>query len=133
MIDSGCDDWLRRSPRGLQGNVDRNEKKKLRELIGEHLDVSNARLTDDEAGFLKDFIVDYDDKYRGQSETRQSSYDSWSSDGKYTRTWELTHTFTDEIGIREDYEYRDDDGQTGASSRQIKDARGVLNWFRDHG
>jgi hypothetical protein len=118
--------------RGVQGNVDRNEKKKLRELIGEHLDVSNARLTDHEAGFLYDFIEDYDDKYRGQSETGRSSRDGWSSDGKYTRTEELTHTFTDDIGIRVDYQYRDDDGQTGASSREIKDARGILNWFRDH-
>ena len=67
--------------------MDRNEKKKRRELIGEYLDVSNAR---------------------------------------------LTHTFTDDIGIREDYQYRDDDGQTGASSREIRDARGILNWFRDH-
>ena len=112
--------------------MDRNEKKKRRELIGEYLDVSNARLTDDEAGFLlHDFIEDYD-KYRGQSEARQSSHDGWSSDGKYTRSEELTHTFTDDIGIREDYQYRDDDGQTGASSREIRDARGILNWFRDH-
>ena len=92
----------------------------------------NLGLTDDEAGFLHDFIEDYDDRYRGQSETRQSSHDGWSSDGNYTRTEELMHTFTDDIGIREDYQYCDDDGQTGASSREIKDARGILNWFRDH-
>jgi hypothetical protein len=126
------DYWLKTIAEGCRGNVDRNEKKKLRERIGEHLDVSNTRLTDDEAGFLHDFIGDFDDKYRGQSETRRSSRDGWSSDGKYTRTEELTHTFTDDIGIRVDYQYRDDDGQTGESSREIKDARGILNWFRDH-
>ena len=113
-------------------NVDRNEKKKLREVIGERLDVSNARLSDDEAGFLHDFIEDYDDKFKGQSRTRQSSYDGWSSDGKYTRTEEYTDTFTDDVGIREDYQYHDDDGQTGGRSREIKDARGILNWFKDH-
>jgi hypothetical protein len=113
-------------------NVDRKEKQKLREQIGEHLDVSNTRLSDDEAEFLHGFIEDYDDKFKGQSETRQSSYTSWSSDGKFTRTEEYTDTFTDDVGIRKDYQYQDDDGQTGGSSREIKDARGILNWFKNH-
>jgi hypothetical protein len=30
--------------------MDRNEKKRIRDYIGEHLDVSGTRLTDDEAG-----------------------------------------------------------------------------------
>ena len=36
--------------------MDRNEKKRLRERIGEHLDVSGARLTDDEALQLADLV-----------------------------------------------------------------------------
>jgi hypothetical protein len=112
--------------------MDRNEKKKLREYISEHLDVSGARLTDDEALFLRDFIDEYDETYKGRSETRKSRHAGWSSDGKYIRWFEWTDTFTDDIGIRQDSAYRDDDGQGGASSREIKDARGVLNWFKDH-
>lgn len=112
--------------------MDQNEKKKLREYIGEHLDVSSARLTDDEALFLRDFIDEYDETYKGRSETRKSRHVGWSSDGKYTRSFECTDTFTDDIGIRQDSAYHDDDGQGGASSREIKDARGVLNWFKDH-
>jgi len=107
--------------------VDRNQKKKVREVIGECLDVSKARLSDDDARFLLGFVEDYDDKWKGQSRTRQSSHKGWSSDGKFTRTEECTYTFTDDVGIREDCQYHDDDGRTGGSSREIKDARGILN------
>jgi hypothetical protein len=112
--------------------MDRSKKKQFRDYIGEHLDVSGTRLTDDEAGFLKDFIDDYDETYRGKSETRTSSHVGWSSDGKFTRTEEFTDTFTEDIGIRRDYRYLDDDGQSGETSDQIKDARGILDWFRNH-
>ncbi|MHC6176197.1 hypothetical protein [Glutamicibacter endophyticus] len=110
--------------------MDRNEKKKMREHISEHIDVSNARLTDDEARFLNDFVDGYDE-YRGKSETRTSSYTGWSSDGKYTRVETTTDTFTDEVGIRINNSYKDDDGQSGESSTEVKDARGILNWFKD--
>ncbi|WNV76713.1 hypothetical protein [Geodermatophilus sp. DSM 44513] len=111
--------------------MDRNEKKRTRDKIGQHLDVSGTRLTDHEASFLSALIDDYDETYRGKSETHRSSHDGWSSDGKFTRTEEWTDTFTDDIGIRQDYSYHDDDGQSGQSSTEIRDARGVLNWFRD--
>ncbi len=111
--------------------MDRTEKKRLRERIGEHIDVSGARLTDDEAQFLGDFVDRYDDEYRGRSETRTKSFTGWSFDGKYTRDETYVDTFTDEVGIRANYAYQDDDGQAGESSTEIKDARGILNWFRD--
>jgi hypothetical protein len=114
-----------------EGPVDRSEKKRLRDHVGEHLDVSGARLTDDEAAFLSDFVDEYDEKYRGRTDSRTTSYDGWSSDGKYTRTETFTDTFTDDVGIRRHHEYRDDDGQSGTSSNEITDARGILNWFRD--
>ncbi|MGI5162264.1 hypothetical protein [Microbispora sp. CA-102843] len=112
--------------------MDREEKKKIRDHIGEYLDVSGTRLTDDEAVFLRDFVDEYDEVHKGRSETRTRSRDGWSSDGKYTREETITDTFTDDVGIRTDYSYRDDDGQTGESSTEIKDARGILNWFKDH-
>ncbi|TFD83221.1 hypothetical protein [Cryobacterium fucosi] len=111
--------------------MDQHEKKKIRDHIGEHIDVSNARLTNDETTFLRDFVDKYDEDYKGRTETRTTSRNGWSSDGKYTRQETVTDTFTDNIGIREDYEYKDDDGQNGSSSREVKDARGILNWFRD--
>ncbi len=113
--------------------MDRNEKKRLRDHIGEHLKIGRTRMTDDEAEFLVDFVDNYDEKYQGRTESRESSYTGWSSDGKYTRSEQFTDTFTDEIGIRQDHSYRDDDGQTGESSTLIRDARGILNWFRDRG
>jgi len=111
--------------------VDRHEKKQLRDRIGERLDVAGARLTDDEATFLANFVDEYDETYKGRTETRTTSRDGWSSDGKYTRQETFSDTFTDDVGIRQDYEYKDDDGQSGASSNEIRDARGILNWFRD--
>jgi hypothetical protein len=111
--------------------VDRKEKKKLRDHISEHLDVANTHLTDEEAVSLGDFIDGYDENHKGQSYTRQASHVGWSSDGKYTRREEFTDTFTDDIGIRQDHKYHDDDGQCGESTTEVKDARGVLNWFRD--
>lgn len=113
--------------------MDRDEKKRLRSRIGKHIDVSHSRLTDEEASFLGEFIDTYEESYKGQSRTRTNRFTSFSSDGKYTRDEEFTDTFTDEIGIRQDYSYHDDDGQTGGSSTQVRDARGILNWFRDHG
>ena len=112
--------------------MDKNEKKRIRDRIGQHLDVSGTRMSDEEASFLDNLIENYD-SYRGTSQTRRRSHKSFSSDGKYTRTEESTYTFTDDVGIRHDYKYYDDDdGQTGESSSVIKDARGVLDWFRNH-
>lgn len=112
--------------------MDRSEKKRVRDHIGEYLDVGKTRMSDDEAAQLGDFVDNYDEVYRGRTESRTSSFTGWSSDGKYTRTEEFTDTFTDDVGIRQDYSYRDDDGQTGGSSSVVKDARGILNWIKDH-
>lgn len=111
--------------------MDRKEKKRLREKIGEHLDVEQTRMTDDEAVMLSDFIDDYGD-YRGRSHSETHSYDGWCSDGKYTRTETTEYTFTDEPGVRVDYEYHDDDGQEGSSSSVISDARGMLDFLKKH-
>ena len=119
-------------PVDRETRVDRHEKKRLREHIGEHLDVSGARLSDDEAEELA-YLIDNYDEYRGQSQTRTRSHVDWSSDGKYTREETWTETFTDNVGIRTDYSYQDDDGQSDKASAEISDARGMLNLRRDHG
>lgn len=51
--------------------MDANEKKQARAYIGKHIDVSKARLTDNEAVELREFIDRYDD-YRGT--TRADRY-----------------------------------------------------------
>lgn len=109
--------------------MDQQEKRRLRETIGAHLDVSNTRLTDDDALILAEFIRDYG-QYRGREETHTSTRPGWGSDGKYTLRETTTHTFTDEIGIRQDYEYQDDDGVHRSSSTMITDAREVLNYLK---
>lgn len=122
---------FRATGRNRDGHVDRHEKKRLHDYIGEHLDVSSTRMTDDDATFLSDFLNEYDETYKGRTETRTTSRDGWSSDGKYIRRETFTNTFTEDVGIRQDYEYQDDDGQSGSSTNVITDARGILNWFRD--
>ncbi|MFD3543149.1 hypothetical protein ACFWUQ_27140 [Streptomyces sp. NPDC058662] len=113
--------------------MDRHEKKRLRDYIGEHLNISGTRLTDDEAMFLGNFLDEYDKTYRGRVvRPHPRTRDGWGSDGKYTMRETFTYTFTDDVGIREDYEYQDDDGLRRTSTKVIKDARGILNWFREH-
>ena len=109
--------------------MDRNEKKRLRERIGEDLDISGTRLTDAEAEQLGNFVENYDE-YRGKSTTFEKRREGWSSDGKYTRDETVTETFTERPGIRREYSYQDDDGQSGDSTSLISDARGVLNWLK---
>lgn len=135
---NGLSSPMPKEPRGIRPTsengarkMDREEKRQLRERIGEHLDVSHTRLTDDEAKRLVDFIDNYD-SYRGRSETRTESHDGWGSDGKYTQREEYTDTFTDEVGIREDYSYQNDDGTGGGWSTDIRDARGILDRLKDH-
>jgi hypothetical protein len=113
------------------GRMERNEKQRLRDYIGAHLDVSGTRLSEDEALFLRDFFDGYK-TYRGRSVTRKSSHPSWGSDGRYTVWEERTFTFTDRIGIRVDYAYRDDDGQHRESSIVIENARAILECFKDY-
>ena len=109
--------------------MDRYEKKRLRDYIGEYLDISSARLTDDEAALLSNFLDEYDKTYRGRTKTRTKNGVGWGSDGKYTYRETFTDTFTDDVGIRQDYEYQDDDGQSRTSTKVITDARGILNWL----
>lgn len=111
--------------------MDQKEKKEKKEHIGKHININNARLKDGEVNTLFDFVNNYDDDYKGKSKTKKRTYDGWSSDGKYTRQEEYTSTFTEDVGIHEEYRYYDDDGQSGGNSTHIKDARGILNWFKN--
>jgi hypothetical protein len=112
--------------------MDRTEKQKIREYIAQYLDVAKTRLSDDDAILLRDFLDNYAEKYRGRSFTGRRSHDGWSSDGKFTRASEWVQTFTDEVGLRVVFSYRDDDGQSGSSTTVIKDARAMVNWLKEN-
>lgn len=108
----------------------KNEKKKL---IGESLNIGSSRLRDNEVEFLYQFVTEYD-RFIGITETIESSYDGWSSDGKYTRWEKYTYSFGGNVvGICVENSYRDDDGQSDKSPKVIiYNARDVINWFRDY-
>lgn len=112
--------------------MDNKEKKEKKDFINRFLDIGNSRLKDEEVDFLHEFINNYGKEYKGKSKTKKSSYDGWSSEGKYTRIEEDKYTFTEDVGIRHDHKYHDDDGQRGEYTDLIKDARGIINWFKKH-
>jgi len=111
--------------------MDRGEKVRMRDYIGQHLDLTGTRLSDDQAQRLVNFIDDYD-QYRGRSFTENSSRSGWSSDGRYTRNETVVDTFTDTVGIHREQHYRDDDGQEGSHAQNITNARGILDWLDTH-
>lgn len=111
--------------------MDANAKKLLREKIGKCFDVASTRLKDSEAEILSSLIDNYDN-YRGTSRSETHKFSDYCSDGKYTRTETTTYTYTDTPGVRVDYEYHDDDGQSGTSSTLISTARGMLNLLKTH-
>lgn len=107
--------------------MDKSEKKRLREKIGERLDVSHTRMSDDDAVLLDSFLDSYESDYRGESRTKASSGIGFDSDDRYRYKESTTYTFTDEPGVRVDYSYEDDDGDSRSSSQTLTDARSVLD------
>lgn len=112
--------------------MDRKEKNEKKSVISEHIDLGNGRYKDDEIDTLYKFSTNRE-KYNGQTKTIKHKFDSWSSDGKYTREEETTYTFkADDEGIRieEKYQYHDDDGQRGSTDRVHNTGRDILNLFK---
>lgn len=107
-------------------------RKEKRSFISQSLDTSHTRMTEDETNLLYDFLTNYDDEYKGRSTSETYSSDGIYSGGKYRRTVTNTYTFEETPGIRYDYSYRDDDGQTGSGTQIIDTARGILNWFKNN-
>ena len=99
-----------------------------RAYVGKVIDLSVGRYKDYEIDELYDF-VNNQEKYSSTSEKHSRSSDGWSSDGKFTR-WETTvFTFVcDDSGIYivEDYQYHDDDGQSGGNTREHRTGREII-------
>lgn len=108
--------------------MERAEKTRMRDYIGQHLDLSGTRLSDYQAQRLVEFIDSYD-QYRGKSFTTRRTHRGFSSDGRYERQMTTVDTFTGVVGIHREYSYRDDDGEEGGYSEEIRTARGVLEWL----
>lgn len=109
--------------------MDRKEKQAKKSFISEAIDLANGRFKDEEVDSLYD-LVENRSKYDGTARTYKHSFDSWCSDGKYTRDEETTYTFRgDDSGVRieEHYQYHDDDGQSGSSDRVYNTGRDILN------
>ncbi|WP_407358037.1 hypothetical protein LTA6_002628 [Microbacterium sp. LTA6] len=112
--------------------MERGEKARMRDYIGQHLDVSSTRLSDYQAQRLVEFIDSYD-QYRGKSFTKRRTHRDFSSDGRYERHVTIVDTFTEAVGIYREYSYRDDDGQEGGHREDIRTARGILDWLDANG
>ena len=109
--------------------MDRKEKQAKKSFISSAIDLANGRFKDNEIDTLYD-LVENSSKYDGKSKTYKHSFDSWCSDGKYTRNEETTYTVRgDDRGVRieESYQYHDDDGQTGGSDRVYSTGREILS------
>ena len=110
-----------------------SEKTEKKKLISREIELGSSRLRDNEVEFLYQFVTQYD-RFIRITETINRSYESWSSDGKYTR-WEVyTYYFgTNDIGIYVEESYHDVDGQNGKTPTVIiYKARDVINWFREY-
>ena len=108
--------------------MNRKEKNLLKLLIGQFIDLANGKFTDDEINSLYDAVKNKD-AYNGRSYTKKRSFTDRSLDGKYTRNEETTYTFRsneNRIYIDEDYQYHDDDGQSGSSHVTHDTARDIL-------
>lgn len=111
--------------------MDRNEKRRRREFIGERIDVRGTRLKDDETAVLCDYIENFANDYKGQSETRRTTTKGFDRGDTYRRTVECTTTFEADMSIREVCQVSYDDGQVNdPTTTVIKDARGILNWLK---
>lgn len=109
--------------------MDRGEKQEKKKLISSLIDLGNGRFKDEEVDTLYDLCQNHE-KYHGKSKTYKRSFTDWTSDGKYNRNIKDTFTFLgDDKGIRikQEYSYKDDDGQSGSSETVITKARDILN------
>ena len=109
--------------------MDRKEKKRLKDEIGKHIDLSNGRFTDYEVSRLHD-LVEERDSYDGRTQTYRSSYKAFDSEDTYHVEDTDTYTFrSDEGGIRIEHEHVSDwdDGQHDESREVARTGRGILN------
>ena len=79
--------------------MDRKEKRRLKEVISKHIDLSNGRYTDYEVTQLHD-LVENRDSYDGHSQSYHRSYKTFDSEDTYRVEDTNTYTFrSNDTGI----------------------------------
>lgn len=112
--------------------MDNKTKRKLREKISKRIDLSNTRLKDSEYETLNS-LIDNVDQYKGKTKTYKKNYREKDYRGNYDveKTWNYTLESDDDgIRVREDYDYRNDDGDSHSSTTIHNSARQLLNVLR---
>ncbi len=109
--------------------MDRKEKNRMKNEIGEHIDLANGRYKDYEVEQLHSLVKNRD-AFDGQSRTYRKSYKTFDSEDTYRVEETDTYTFrSDDSGIRIEQDWtRDwDDGQHDVSHRSYSSGREILN------
>ncbi len=114
--------WWMASLRRNKSGVCNMASKEERDYLAQYIDISNARLSDNDVSLLNDFINNI-----GSHFERTTSYDGWSSDGRYTRTATNEYIIESDYTITHNYSYNDDDGQGGSYSTSYSEARDIIN------
>lgn len=108
-------------------------KKEKKQIISKSIDLANGKYKDEEVDRLYDMVTN-PDSYIGKSKTMNRSSSGFSSDGKYSREEKRTYTINKEngkISVDFDYEYHDDDGDSGNYSSSFSTGREILSILRD--
>lgn len=105
-------------------------KHRQRDIGG--IDITGSSLMDYEKKFLENLSSQYD-RFIGKEQTLVDSYDSFCSDGKYTRETTTNYSFLeDDMGIKVNIRYKDDDGQTGEITSKLVKGRDIINFFKEN-
>ncbi len=109
--------------------MDRKEKNRMKEEIGEFIDLKYGRFTDEEMERLHD-LVQNRETYNGRSNSYSHEYKTYDREDTYRVNETDTYTFrSDENGIRIDHEtVKDwDDGQQDRYTDSLSKGRDILN------
>ena len=101
--------------------------KEEREYLSQFVDIASCHLNDSDVDWLMRFINSV-----GNRHTEEGSFDSWSSDGRYTRNWVKEYIIESDYSLTSNYSYQDDDGASGSYSENITHARDIINIIREY-
>ena len=101
--------------------------KEEREYLSQFVDIASCHLNDSDVDWLMRFINSV-----GNRHTEEGSFDSQSSDGRYTRNWVKEYIIESDYSLTSNYSYQDDDGASGSYSENITNARDIINIIREY-
>ena len=101
--------------------------KEEREYLSQYVDIASCHLNDSDVDLLMRFIDSVGNRY-----IEEDSFDSWSSDGKYTRNSVTEYIIESDYSLTRNSSYQDDDGASGNYSENITNARDIINIIREY-